>query len=169
PARLWQYQNGKTLPDKTHAQGHDNGRQIAEVDQRTYPGIYDYPAQQQDRAQQGRLVQPGRDNTAAKTDEGADRKIELAASDDEHLRRGGQCDRQRQAEHQVKAEIAHGARIDPGDRDDHQGQREGRQQAAQQTDRTSHQAGPWKESWMIFSSLTSAPASSATMPPAWKT
>ena len=81
---------------------------------------------------QRRLAQPGGGDAADEADEGADRQVEFVAGDDEHLRDRRQRDRDRQVEHQVEAEIADGARIEPGDGDQHQRQRQRRQQRAQQ-------------------------------------
>ena len=114
------------MPSVTTIEGRLRG-----MDQRAERGIDADRAEEHERAEQRRVAQPGRGDAADEADEGADRQVEFVAGDDEHLRDRRQRDRDRQIEHQVEAEIADGARIEPGDGDEHQRQRQGRQQRAQ--------------------------------------
>ena len=78
----------------------------------------DAAEQHERRRASGVVMQPGRGDAADEADKGADRQIEVVARDDEHLRHGRERDRDRQVQHQREAEIADGARVEPGDRRD---------------------------------------------------
>ena len=82
---------------------------LRHVDQGANRGIGGDAEQQRQRAQQGVGLEQRGGNAADEADEGADGEIEVIDGDDEHLGDGGKRDRHGVLQHQVQAEIAHGA------------------------------------------------------------
>ena len=132
-ARLRQKQDGQALPDEAHAERHDDRGQVAQVDQR---------AEQRHRRRSSRAGSATPSSGASRSQVAVtqptkptkvpiDRSRSLPVMTNIWAMRR-QRDRDRQVEHQVEAEIADGARVEPGDGDQHQRQRKRRQQRAQQ-------------------------------------
>ena len=150
------------------------------MDERAKQRIDTDRAEKHDDAKERRVAQPGGGHAADEPDEGADRQVEFVAGDDEHLCDGGERDRDRQVQHQAEAEIADGARVEPGDGDQHKRERQRRQHGAQHAgtrggtgagcrtfERDGHhlQTASLKEDWITFSSVSSPRSKLATMRP----
>ena len=115
---------------------------MAQVNQRAQRGIGGDAADEDGGAGERGVGEKRRRDAAGEADEGTDGQIEIVARDDEHLRHRRQGDGHGKTEHQVEAEIADGAGIQPGDRRQHHRQRKGRQQGTHQArgvDRCRHQ------------------------------
>ncbi len=78
-ARSRQEEDREALPDEAHAERHHDRGQVAQVDQRAERGIDADAADQDDDAEERRVVQPRRRHAADEADEGADREIEVVA------------------------------------------------------------------------------------------
>ena len=71
------------------------------MDQRADRGIDQHAAGQRRDPEQRVVVQPGRADAGDEADIAADRQVELVDGDHEHLRDGGEGDRQSEVEQQV--------------------------------------------------------------------
>ncbi len=83
------------------------------MDQRADRGIDQNAACQRRHPEQRLFGEPGGGDAGDEPDIGAERQVEIVYGDDEHLGDGRKGDRQREIEQQVKADIAHGARLQP--------------------------------------------------------
>ena len=127
PPGLRQQEDGEPLPDEAHAEGDDDRRQIAKIDERAEQAGVDA-----DRARAGRAMPSERRRRAARsavTQPTKPTKVPIERSRSLTVMTniwaiGRERDRDRQIEHQVEAEIAHRPRIEPGDGDQDQRQRQ---------------------------------------------
>ncbi len=102
------------------------------MDERRHAGIGGDAQRQRRDADEGCLVKIGGADAADEPDKRPDRQIEIVDGDDEHLRDGRERDRHRVLEHQIEPHIAHGARLRVEGGAEHDGERQRRQEAAQQ-------------------------------------
>ena len=140
-ARRRQDEDRQAEPDERHAECHDDGRQVPEVDQRADRGIDQYAAGKRRDPEQRLVGEPGRADAGDEADIGTERQVEVVHGDDEHLGDGRKRDRQREIEQEVEADIAHRARLHPehSEQDDDEGQRwqQDARVAGQECDRAS--------------------------------